>query len=768
MSVEQLQQLHSHGRPPWPNGMLGLGGTELLDWGRYVLSDGVVCPLFILADRGDPVWNPAPSFPSSSAPPSSSSRSPQNGSSYSPLTTTTSSSSSATATAGAPPISHPSSTGTSSYPLAPSSGDKAGLSTAFQPVASDASLKRTMPLLSLGASDDGSSSDPHVVLKGYPVDESTDVEAPSPVRDRPLSFSTTVASDSSSSLSNSNKSNTSSLPATARTTASDQTSSSLIVDLVSASPKDSNATAASSAHASAPVSTSLSSSSSSSSHTASTRKLRFSEEPPSQGETYHKEDYERALDPGEGLSHLGELFQKNNADMSAEQEQEVKDSVKDVRLRGYYIERGDADDLGIEISHIPRGMPGSPDFSFSEVVIIKGLTANGAAARDGRLHVNDRIVIINTQWILCLSHANFLLGALRDAPAIDITISRDEPLPPAPSFADYSDTELEAAAYEHAGLRVRIGPASEAICWTRDQVVGAISDRFLGGGGGLGASDENSIVAQGGAAPVLHSENNATTSSSSSFPSSLTVSFVAATPSADSAAHGSASSEGQRKAGGLLKSNKGKPKRRIVFHDAIDFAETYHKEDYERALDPGEGLSHLGELFQKNNADMSAEQEQEVKDSVKDVRLRGFYIERGDLAGFGISIAHIPRYTPESPDLIYSEVVYITALDPDMAAARDGRLRVNDRVVIINSQWILCLSHANFLLGALRDAPAIDITISRNEPLPPAPNLLGMTDQELESEAFENLGLRVRIGPEWDPVCWAREQVLATIMPRFQ
>lgn len=206
----------------------------------------------------------------------------------------------------------------------------------------------------------------------------------------------------------------------------------------------------------------------------------------------------------------------------------------------------------------------------------------------------------------------------------------------------------------------------------------------------------------------------------------------------------------------------------MVFTDTNDYSGTYHKEDYQRALDPGDGLSHLGELFQKNNTEMAQEQEQEVKDSVLQTRLRGFFVERGERESFGISIAHIPRYTPESPGLMYSEVVYISALDPAGAAAVDGRLRVGDRIVVLNSQWILCLSHANFLLSALKDAPAIDITVARNEPLPPMQNILSMSDEELEAAAFEHYGLRVRIGPEWDPVCWAREQVLAAILPRFQ
>ena len=29
--------------------MVGLGGTELLDWGRYVENNGFVCPLTLVA-----------------------------------------------------------------------------------------------------------------------------------------------------------------------------------------------------------------------------------------------------------------------------------------------------------------------------------------------------------------------------------------------------------------------------------------------------------------------------------------------------------------------------------------------------------------------------------------------------------------------------------------------------------------------------------------------------------------------------------------------
>ena len=123
--------------------------------------------------------------------------------------------------------------------------------------------------------------------------------------------------------------------------------------------------------------------------------------------------------------------------------------------------------------NIPRTDPASPEFNFSESVVITAIDPDGAAAADGNLQVNDRVVILNSQWILSLAQTTYLLSALSTASAIDITIARGEPLPELPDdFLDSTDGELELMAFEHAGLRARVGDSGRSsMMWSRGQVM---------------------------------------------------------------------------------------------------------------------------------------------------------------------------------------------------------------------------------------------------------------------------------------------------------
>jgi hypothetical protein len=350
-SVHELQTMHSLGRAPWPAGCVGLGGTELLDWGRYVQSGGFIAPLYFVADRGDPVFEvdgvSLPRVDLSTVPAGS----------YPPVTVTVSAAASAPAPAAAVPA---------------------------------LELHRSSLLMEDSTADEA--------LPPLPVAKSK-----SAVKGK----------------------------------------------------------------RGAKIKT----------------RVTYAEEQPEPGLTHHKEDYTRALDPGDDCSHLGELFELNSKAMNREQEEEVKNSVSAIRLRGFYIERKSFNGFGISITNIPRTSPDSPDFDFAESVIITDLAPDEAARADGKLRVNDRVVIINSQWVTCLSHAQFLLGALQDATAIDITIARGEPLPELPEFTGTPDSELEKLAFEHAGLRARVEEEDEdnpyAVGWTRPQILQVIKQRFL-------------------------------------------------------------------------------------------------------------------------------------------------------------------------------------------------------------------------------------------------------------------------------------------------
>ena len=56
-----LDALHTLGRPPWPRGVQGLGGTELLEWAKYLSEGGRAAPLGVLALKGAAV-KPFPAF----------------------------------------------------------------------------------------------------------------------------------------------------------------------------------------------------------------------------------------------------------------------------------------------------------------------------------------------------------------------------------------------------------------------------------------------------------------------------------------------------------------------------------------------------------------------------------------------------------------------------------------------------------------------------------------------------------------------------------
>eukprot|EP00050_Salpingoeca_kvevrii_P000640 m.152673 g.152673 ORF g.152673 m.152673 type:complete len:1261 (-) comp10168_c1_seq3:296-4078(-) len=445
-------------------------------------------------------------------------------------------------------------------------------------------------------------------------------------------------------------------------------------------------------------------------------------------ETWAKEEYPRPLDPGEGVKHLRELFYRNNFAMENEQEEEVKRSVDLIRLHGLWIPKNDAETYGLTLEAIPRLTPKSPDFLFSEAVVIKELDPEGAAAKAGSLRVGDRIVKINNDWITCMQQAAFFMEMMvEDSPATDFTITRNEPLPDMPDFTQRTDKQVEGLVFEHLGMRLTIDPDNGG--WSRDQALGVLKPRFFDKSAPpplLGVDDDDDSRATIGSSAAA-----ATLSSSSS--------SVAAS-------------------GG---------KRGVHWdatNDLVTEYETWAKEEYDRVLDVGEH-ENLAALFHANNDAMEQEQEQEVRDLVAESRIWGFWLSKGDEPRFGMELEAIPRSDRSLP-LVFCEGVVISKLEPDSPAARDGRFRVGDRIVKINNDWITCLSQANFLLHDIAEqGPAVDLAITRNEELPPAPDFDEMTDTQIEGLAFEHLGMRIHIDP--DNGGWSRKQAMTLILPRF-
>lgn len=226
-------------------------------------------------------------------------------------------------------------------------------------------------------------------------------------------------------------------------------------------------------------------------------------------------------------------------------------------MRAFYLERKDANTFGFKVKGMPKRT--EDEQLLSEDVVIDSVSPDGAMAIDGNLRAGDRIIKVNGQWILCLAHAEYLIEEmLGDAPALDITVARGEPLPPMIDIASLSDRQLEAAAFEHSGLRVLVHPKQG---WSREQVVAALEARFAKAEGA--PEPEPEVDPEPEAAPEV-------------MPASKAIKSGLSTPE-------------RREARKHL---------RIQFSEENDQEfDTYTKQEYDRPLDPGEGMSSLRDLF---------------------------------------------------------------------------------------------------------------------------------------------------------------------------
>ncbi len=87
---------------------------------------------------------------------------------------------------------------------------------------------------------------------------------------------------------------------------------------------------------------------------------------------YTKAEYERVMDPNPGQAHVRELFDANSDLKDQEQEQEVLESIEPLRWHGICLQRKpEQDGFGIILDFIPRLTPGTPDYLFAEVVVVK-------------------------------------------------------------------------------------------------------------------------------------------------------------------------------------------------------------------------------------------------------------------------------------------------------------------------------------------------------------------------------------------------------------
>eukprot|EP00051_Salpingoeca_urceolata_P014335 m.182151 g.182151 ORF g.182151 m.182151 type:complete len:299 (-) comp18056_c5_seq1:36-932(-) len=214
---------------------------------------------------------------------------------------------------------------------------------------------------------------------------------------------------------------------------------------------------------------------------------------------------------------------------------------------------------------------------------------------------------------------------------------------------------------------------------------------------------------------------------------------------------------------------EGQPPRqtgRVVVTDADpEELDTWTKAEYDRQLSPPPGCQSLRALFRRNNVLMENEQEKEVEQSVASVRLHGVRIVRGKHDGYGVELEKIPDQHEYAPDLMYSELVRISALN-DGAVKASGELQCGDRVVKINGQFILCRSHAVYVLEACANDAEMEFVVTRHEELPPAPpGLEDLDDATLETMAFHHAGTTLKI--DQDAGGWSRRQVLDLLKGRF-
>jgi C-terminal processing protease CtpA/Prc len=429
--------------------------------------------------------------------------------------------------------------------------------------------------------------------------------------------------------------------------------------------------------------------------TKRTRHVSFSDESEhTLHETYTHAEYARRMDPGEGFSDLHELVSYNQEKMETEQEEEVEESIAHTRLRAYYILRQGASNWGLTFA----GKKHIGEQVLTEDVLIDQIAPDGAIARDGNLQKGDRVIKINGQWALSKQSIVYLMEVLATHDALDVTISRGEPLPPPPvGLSALDDGTLQDAAFEHYGLRIIVSDIEVGDhVWTRADTLALLEKRFAG-------------------APPRPTEPR-------------TAASAATTAAATSPA----------KTG----------KRHVQFTSAEpEVAETYAAGEYERKLDPGEGFSDLRQLFDHNNQVMEDEQQKEAELYAEQRRMHTYTVRRGpSQTDFGIKVKPLPRDVGGAT--LFLEGVAVSEITDGGAVARDGSIKLGDRVVKVNGQWILNHQHADFLLYELLGrANALDLTVMHgDEPLPPVPgDFMSMKDADLEDLALAHAGRRVKL-----------------------
>ena len=435
------------------------------------------------------------------------------------------------------------------------------------------------------------------------------------------------------------------------------------------------------------------------------RSVSFSDESEyTEHDMYTHDEYARRMDPGEGFSDLHELVSYNQEKMESEQEEEVEASIATKRLRAFYILRQGAGDWGMSFA----GKKHIGEQVLTEDVLIDQIQPDGAIARDGNLREGDRIIKINGQWALSKQSVVYLMEVLATHDALDVTITRGEPLPPPVDLAAYDDAMLQDEAFEHYGLRIIVSDVEVGEhVWTRADTIALLRSRFSG----EAATTPPAAAAAATTSAAVGEEATPSTPSA-----------TAATPASG--------------------------KRRVHFNTAEPTTEeTYSAKEYERKLDPGDGFSDLRQLFDHNNQVMEDEQQKEAEAFAEHRRMHTHTIRRSpNQPDFGFKIQ--PMLRDVTGDTLFLEGVAISDVTSGGAVARQGSIRTGDRLVKINGQWILNHQHADFLLYELLGrANALDLTIIRgDEPLPPVPgDFVSMTDDDLEELALAHAGRRVKL-----------------------
>jgi hypothetical protein len=158
--------------------------------------------------------------------------------------------------------------------------------------------------------------------------------------------------------------------------------------------------------------------------------------------------------------------------LEQEQQREAEDYCETRRMRNHYITKQRGGGFGFKVQPIVKDL--SQGYLFLEGVAIVEIDAAGPL-KDSGVREGDRLVKVNGQWVLNHQHAEYLLfDLLRRARALDLTITRDEPLPGGVDLNTITDQELQELALDHAGIRANLEQGSH----TRDKLTALVRRRF--------------------------------------------------------------------------------------------------------------------------------------------------------------------------------------------------------------------------------------------------------------------------------------------------